>query len=250
MEKRKEKAMANEEFETNDRMKAILELAKHPMKPGDTFRFRCTQCGECCKYRDDILLNPFDLCRMSLELDEDLPDIIRKYTALFVGNNSKIPLVSLKMRKDTGGCPFLMKDNRCRVQKRKPTVCALYPLGRIAEERKKGPLKISYFLQPVDCGEKDEAHTPQEWLGEFGMKESEEWFTVWQDAVGAVSEKVRDILPKMSDKLAGAMYQLLGSMLYLKYNPNEPLIPQVKGNAELAVKMIEDIRYMLDPETQ
>ena len=31
---------------------------KNALKPGETFRFRCRQCGKCCKNREDILLNP------------------------------------------------------------------------------------------------------------------------------------------------------------------------------------------------
>ena len=30
----------------------------------DTFEFACVQCGECCRNRQDILLNPFDIFRL------------------------------------------------------------------------------------------------------------------------------------------------------------------------------------------
>ena len=34
----------------------IITVNKHALKPGQTFRFHCTQCGDCCRHREDILL--------------------------------------------------------------------------------------------------------------------------------------------------------------------------------------------------
>ena len=34
----------------------------------DTFQFHCTQCGLCCVNREDILLSPMDIFKMSKEL--------------------------------------------------------------------------------------------------------------------------------------------------------------------------------------
>ena len=87
-----------------------------------------------------------------------------------------------------------MEDNRCRIHNYKPTVCALYPLGRGASGDKESKRKIFYILQPTDCGEYDEAHTPREWLGEFKLEESEQWFFVWQGIVMEISERIRTVL--------------------------------------------------------
>ena len=38
---------------------------EHALSIDDTFQFRCTQCGECCKHREDILISPFDLFRLT-----------------------------------------------------------------------------------------------------------------------------------------------------------------------------------------
>ena len=62
-----------------DRNDAILKLMEKPLGPEDTFRFRCKQCGSCCRDRIDILLSPFDLCRMAKELDEPLQNVFEKY---------------------------------------------------------------------------------------------------------------------------------------------------------------------------
>ena len=112
---------------------------KKPLRADDEFYFRCDQCGECCKDRIDILLSPFDLCRMAKAVDEPLPEVLNKYGCLYVGETSKVPLVSLKMREDNGKCPFLQDDNRCRIHMSKPAVCALFPLGRCASREENKP---------------------------------------------------------------------------------------------------------------
>ena len=180
----------------NDRQKMIEELMKHPIGKDQEFHFHCDQCGECCKNRVDILLSPFDLCRMAKALNKPLPEVLQEYGNLYLGNTSKMPLVSLKMREDNGKCPFLMDDNRCKIHSNKPTVCALYPLGRGASREGK-KAKIFYILQPTTCGGMDEIHTPREWMGEFNLLESEQWFSVWQDIVMEISEQIRKVLPQM-----------------------------------------------------
>lgn len=222
----------------NDREELIQELMKNPIGKDETFYFKCRQCGECCKNRVDILLSPFDLCRMAKALGKLLHEVLYEYGNLYVGGTSKVPLVSLNMRRDNGKCPFLMEDNRCRIHNHKPTACALYPLGRGATGDIEGKRKIFYILQPTDCGEYYEAHTPREWLDEFELEESEQWFSVWQGIVMEISERIRTVLPKMPGRSGDELLMGIAQILYLRYKLEQPLIPQVKENAILVGKMI------------
>ena len=221
----------------DSRQETIIKLMETPMNADDTFQFRCKQCGSCCRDRIDILLSPFDLCRMSKELDEPLPDVLNKYGHLYIGSTSKVPLVALKMREDNGKCYFLEDDNRCHIQMNKPSVCALFPLGRCASRREEGT-EIFYILQPTDCGERDESHTPREWMGEFDLEESEEWFRVWQDVVAIISERINAVLPLMPESVINDILSGMGGILYLRYDLEKPLIPQVKDNGEQVLRMI------------
>ena len=221
----------------NDRQKMVEELMHHPLKSDDEFLFRCDQCGECCKDRADILLSPFDLCRISKALEEPLPDAMDKYGFLFLGETSKFPLVSLVMREDNGRCPFLNDDNRCGIHMYKPSVCALFPLGRCAS-RQNDRTDIFYILQPTDCGYDDEIHTPRGWMGGINLEESEQWFAAWQDIVMEISERIREILPKLPGELGNEMLSGIAQILYLRYHVDQPLLPQVKENGILAGKMI------------
>ena len=42
---------------------------EHALSIDDTFQFHCNQCGECCKHREDILISPFDLFRLTRYLN-------------------------------------------------------------------------------------------------------------------------------------------------------------------------------------
>ena len=44
----------------------------------DKFRFNCTKCGMCCKNRDDILLNPYDVYRAAKALGITTKDIVMR----------------------------------------------------------------------------------------------------------------------------------------------------------------------------
>jgi len=228
----------------NDRQKMIEELMKHPIGKDQEFHFHCDQCGECCKNRVDILLSPFDLCRMAKALNKSLPEVLQEYGNLYLGNTSKMPLVSLKMREDNGKCPFLMDDNRCKIHSNKPTVCALYPLGRGASREAK-KAKIFYILQPTTCGGMDEIHTPREWMGEFNLLESEQWFSIWQDIVMEISEQIRKVLPQMPGRSGDELLMGITEILYLHYELDKPLIPQVKENGKLAEKMLMMVKGTL-----
>lgn len=120
----------------------------------DTFEFACVQCGECCRNRGDILLNPFDVFRLCKAKKMTVVDFFKKYCELYPGESSKLPLAIIKFRpvydfdnRVIGTrCPFLGKKDGlhfCRVHKDKPFVCFSYPLGRI----QKCQAKPEYILQ-------------------------------------------------------------------------------------------------------
>ena len=113
----------------------------------DTFEFACVQCGECCRNRQDILLNPFDIFRLCKGKQMTVSEFFKKYCELYPGESSKLPLAIIKFRpvyefgtdKVIGTrCPFLGQKEGlhfCRVHNDKPFVCFSYPLGRIQKDK-------------------------------------------------------------------------------------------------------------------
>ena len=149
-----------------------------------------------------------------------------------------------RMREDNGKCFFLRENNRCRIQMNKPSVCALFPLGRCASRKEDGT-DIFYILQPTTCGGLDESHTPREWMGEFNLEESEEWFCIWQDVVMVLSERIVEVLPKVPKSLVDDILSGMGGILYLRYDLERPLVQQVKDNGAEALRMIEMVEKLV-----
>ena len=128
--------------------KRLLEIAENfdKMKIGldDKFRFSCKQCGKCCTEREDILLTPFDLFRLSKKLNMTPNDFVEKYGETYIGDSSRMVIVRLKPRGSIRRCP-LLKDRKCSVHDAKPRVCAMFPIGRAfrLDPKKRGTDQIS-----------------------------------------------------------------------------------------------------------
>ena len=222
------------------RMEEIEKLMEHPLNADDTFSFRCKQCGGCCRDRNDILLSPFDICRMAKQLDMPPEEVIYKYGYVYIGKSSKIPLVSLKMRPDTNECPFLEK-NRCKIHNGKPAACALFTLGRFAARTDDNDVKISYILQPVDCGTKDEEHTVRQWMSSFNLEESEQFFFIWQDKAMQLSERMKKIIDDMPHRVQEMLINQITHFIYASYDIEKPIQPQLERNYLYTEQMLSSI---------
>ena len=95
----------------------------------DTFDFRCTCCGACCTNREDIVMSGYDVMRIQNHLGIDFTELLEKYCELYVGRPSGIPLLRIKPKGAKKICPFLFRS-KCKIHEVKPTVCALFPVGR------------------------------------------------------------------------------------------------------------------------
>ena len=151
----------------NYKMQLAEKFSKNEIKFLDEkseFEFACDQCGKCCHNRDDILLTPLDLFHMVKATGKDIKDVISKYGDTYVGDSSHLPIVRLRYREEPDGsttCYFLgRKDGKaiCRIHDNKPTVCRIYPLGKMVsmkpeDETETLDLKPKYFLQdePEEC---------------------------------------------------------------------------------------------------
>ena len=133
----------------------------------EPFKFNCTMCGKCCINREDILLNPKDLFNIAKALELQPIDVVEKYCDTYIGESSRFPIVRLKPQGNLRRCP-LLKDKKCMVHSSKPTVCAMFPIGRVisVEGTSKIDLsspwdysKIQYIFDPPHCGDNSVTHT-------------------------------------------------------------------------------------------
>ena len=229
----------------NARMKYILnEFEKNQLGPDEPFKFHCTMCGKCCIKREDILLNPRDMYNLAKELGMTPHEVMNTYCETYIGSDSRLPVVRLKPRGEIRRCP-LLKDMKCSVHNSKPTVCALFPIGRgIAGE--KGNIHsltvkdIRYFFSEPGCGDDSETHTVREWLGEFGLSPEDEFFIEWQKCLFELSMCFCRLEKKLGADM-GPIWSLTGSILYLMYDMEKPFEPQFSAHLGELHKLISEL---------
>lgn len=218
----------------NHKEEIIKLLIENSLAEEDTFEFGCIQCGECCHNRQDILLQPFDLYRIAQYLEKDIPSVIEKYCDVFIGDESKLPIVRAKPKIHDAVCPFLRKG-KCSIHAVKPAVCALFPLGRATAPN--GEMK--YFIQNVSCNAKKTTIKVKDWLDMFNLRESEIPAKLWGIAMfrlGAGKKKYK-ISPEIEEKLNSVLYFLL----YLNYDTNKEFISQFERNVQMAEKYFYEL---------
>jgi Fe-S-cluster containining protein len=221
------------------RTENILEnCEKNRLGLDDTVRFTCRTCGKCCKNRDDIMLTARDLYNIARSLSRTIKYVIERYCEVYIGRDSRMPIVRLRPGGYGKVCP-LLRDGKCIVHDAKPVVCALFPLGRAASVRRTDDIaekpeefQSVYFMQPVTCGTKDHSHTVRSWLDMFGIPAEDEFYNIWTETIVFISDFFRSIeARKATEKTLMPLWDIAFSELYAAYDTEKELLPQFRENA-------------------
>ena len=211
----------------------------------ETFQFRCTQCGKCCVDREDILLNARDMYMISKHLGKQTFEVFSEYCETYIGQSSHIPILRLRPIGKTMRCPFL-KDRKCIVHEAKPSVCALYPLGRYMKFDKgsneaisDGEAKVRYLLQPISCGDTNETHTVREWLSGFDFSLEDRAYILWNEALTCISTGLKKAEKVVPEERMEPIWKSVFILLYLNYLTTEEFIPQLERNLAKAKELMK-----------
>ena len=223
----------------DDRLKYIgAPLEEMLIGPDEKFRFHCTQCGKCCINREDILLNPKDLYNIAATLSISQEEAVKQYCETYMGGTSRLPIVRLRPQGSIKRCP-LLKDRKCMVHKAKPTVCAMYPLGRclaISQDTmsriETAELKPQFILNEVDCGDNAEEHTVREWLESFGIPVEDQYYIHWQRIAMLASKVIKSVEGSWPHHGLNMLLTLIYNVLYLGYDMDKEFEPQFEERAE------------------
>lgn len=234
----------------NQRLQHIVEhYDEMCIGTDEHFRFHCKQCGKCCINREDILLNPKDLYNISKELGLAPRDTIAQYCEVYLGQNSRIPIVRLKPRGSIKRCP-LLRDRKCSVHNAKPTVCALFPLGRSikldAKETDPNAIeraRIQYIINSIECGDRSEEHTVREWVESFGIPIHDNDFIAWQKALFSVRQQIVELEKMLPDKSMERVWSITYQALYLNYDIQEDFREQFQKTATVLSTHLNICRY-------
>lgn len=230
------------------RLKFISENFES-MKIGidEPFKFNCTQCGKCCINRQDILITPRDLFRMSKELGISQLEFVKRYCDTYLGPNSHIPLVRIVPQDSSGRCPML-NSNQCAVHSVKPTVCAMFPIGRAisytAQEKDSAKYDVSpvqYIFTAPECGDGKATHTVREWLSKFNIPLDDQFFLKWHEMARQVGIMVQTALKKYETDEMNTIINIIFFNLYLDYDLNKDFDAQFSANADNIVDFMKGI---------
>jgi len=214
----------------------------------DTFQFHCTKCGRCCLDREDILLTARDIYRISGYLNMKPLAFFRTYCESYIGESSRIPVVRLKPQGNAKRCVFL-KSKKCEIHAAKPSVCALFPLGRFMKidsdtfwEGSIGDATVQYFLQDdVKCGNQSETHTVRDWLAGFDIPTEDAAFIGWNIALAKVLPRVQANEPKLGPLSQHLLWDSLLVGLYLNYETDKEYLPQLEANVQSISDLLDKL---------
>lgn len=236
----------------NNRLKEFAEnIEKYTIGLDEPFQFKCRGCGKCCKDRDDILLTSRDLFKIAKHLDTTPADIMEEYCDCYIGHDSRFPLVRLLPRGVNRACPFLL-GRRCQIHECKPTVCALFPLGRalaVKEEPGEGKepeYTAGYILQPADCGSITRTNTVRQWLEKFGIPVDDEFYSEWNGALTHISKVMRKLEETVPAKVLMPLQNALAALIYVQYDTGEDFLSQFIRNAGTAKNLADEMKRRMD----
>lgn len=231
------------------------ELEKNLLDLDSEFRFKCRRCGKCCKDQDTIIFSARDIFNIARKLGKTMLAVIDEYAEVYAGHNSRTPIVHMVPRGPSRTCP-LLKDGLCSVHDCKPTVCALFPLGRVAVNKKNDDgtvdphgFTIRYILNDIDCGSAKRVNTVRGWLERFGIPEHDEFFILWSEVMMESGKLVRLLEEKKApEPLLHLIWSIQMNAIYLQYDTSQDFFPQFQANAEDLLSLTKSIRERLSSD--
>lgn len=214
----------------------------------DKFEFKCRSCGDCCTSNaaEEILLSPYDLYTMANGLNISIKDVIDNYCDYYIGESSNFVIVRLDTLNNR--CRFL-KNNKCSIHNCKPSICRLYPLGRmISFDTKTNDKEFVYFLINQHCGGKGNHYLVDEWVPD--RINSEKVFLQQADLVTTLHNTMKyDEIQKnnkMLNTVLNKYYSALMTVYYTQYDLELPFFEQYNENIKEVIDLTNKTKMILN----
>lgn len=240
--------LMNKEIGRDEFEQSLLDLDSE-------FRFKCRRCGKCCKHQDTILFNSRDIFNIAKKLGKTTEEVVKECAEVYIGKSSRIPVVHMVPVGPRRLCPLLLEDGRCSVHDCKPTVCALYPVGRVAafgdigpgEEITREKFEVRYILNDIDCGSAKRVNTIRDWLARFGIPEKDEFFLRWTEVTAQMGQMVRSLEARnCSEEFMNFIWGNIFGLLYMDYDTQQEFMPQFEENVSKLRRSYEVIKQVGD----
>ena len=226
----------------------IDQLEQHLLDMDAEFRFKCRRCGKCCIHQDMVIFNARDIYNIARKKGMTMQQVIEAYTEVYIGDHSRIPVVHLLSNGPKGACP-LLENGRCSVHDCKPTVCALFPLGRVAMGKKFGEvigdldeLQVKYVLSDHSCGSAKKINTVRSWLDKFGIPEHDDFFLLWNKvSMNLTTAIVKLEKANVPESTLNLLWSVIFQTFYLQYDAKQEFMPQFQVAADKLLRLSEKI---------
>ena len=236
------------------RAQAEGNLDKYVLDLDSKFQFKCRRCGKCCKNQYSVIFNARDIFNIAKKFGKTPLQIVEESAEVYIGESSQLPVVHMLPVGPQKRCPLLLDDGRCSVQDCKPTVCALYPLGRVAiyhdlegkdAEITKDNISVKYVINEYNCGSAKKTNTVRSWLAQFQIAEEDEFFVLWNQVVGNLSTTMRKL--ERSDCSVATLNSLWDTIfvwLYVGFDIKKDFMPQFEKAAEKLLDLCRSLRAL------
>ncbi len=195
----------------------------------------CKGCCDCCKgMGDSVVLDPYDIYRLSSYLKKEPQKLMESELSLGVFDGNVLP--HLRMAGKEEQCIFLNGEGRCSVHPARPGFCRLFPLGRYYENN-----SFQYFLQIHECKKKNRSKIKvHKWIDTPNAKSYDAFVTEWHYFL----KDVQEVLYKTENtELIKNLNMYVVSRFYLKpYEEGQDFYEQFyqrlkEGNELLSLEM-------------
>lgn len=153
---------------------SYLKFACHPDVP----------CFTACCHNIKIVLTPYDILVLRKRLGMAAHEFITEYTQPTYLEKTDMPGVQIKLKEDTGGCPFVTPEG-CTVYSDRPSACRYYPVG-MADFHEGGTddadeERFFFIVKEPHCKgfEEDKEWTVREWREDQGVDVRDEMNKEW-----------------------------------------------------------------------
>lgn len=145
----------------------------------------CEGCHDCCTgMGDTILLDPYDVYRLSRGLGKTVEELMQGHIELHMEEGLILP--NLKMTESTKECTFLNKEGRCSIHEYRPGICRLFPLGRNYEKE-----HVNYFILKDECPARGKTKVKvSKWLSQENIKEYQKYLVDWHNLIKAMRNEI------------------------------------------------------------
>lgn len=189
----------------------------------------CDGCSACCHDVGDlVVLTPFDVYEICHALNVSFEALVDVKVTLRPQNKLMLPY--LKMEGQALRCSFLNEANRCSIHGSRPSICRLFPLGRIYEQD-----HIKYFLQVDSCLKKGLQEVKvSDWIGIQNYDQNTAFLLVWHQFIKALTFRVKFIydeaeLEKINQYLLKTFYKGLSEKEEDFYAAFAKVLPEAKS---------------------